>query len=389
MDKQKIYSVEPDRVLTEPERDELIHYMQELHGLDAIIEIKEPHKAPDFDFKYKVSPIYQNEDKTPNIEDKDVLDGKLDYVYGENMVVMQNRMLNAITNLDTNERRLMMYMSHLVRKAVDIDEHQRTFTVKATDFAKEYGKTNPTGYKTLEKIADSLLEKAFWFWDFQANDKKYKRGSSWVAECAYISGQGKIELTLTETVTQMLTVFDKSHPFTKYERQSIVNLGSYGLILFELISSNLHLQGKKKAYTVKYLREKFNCEDKYKSISDFKQYVLKPAIKEIKAQTTLDISFTQNKEGREVIEIVFAFKDRAAKSKEIEKIEQKGRCLTEAQAKKFDFKLVVEHALVGNMPVKTTEEARIIINKELQMPEHYKKYLPYLIKYGFTESVKS
>lgn len=389
MDSQKTYSIETERVLTDRERSELILHMQELYGLDAIIEVKEPVKAPDFDFGYKVVPIHQNEDKTPQVEDKSLSDGKLGYIYGENMVVMQNRMLNAITNLDTNERRLMMYMSHLVRKAVDIDPQQRTFTVKATAFAKEYGKSNPTGYKTLEKIADSLLEKAFWFWDFQADDEKYRRGSSWVAECTYITGQGKIELTLTETVTHMLTVFDKSHPFTKYERQSIVNLGSYGLLLFELISSNLHLEGKKRAYTVKYLRKKFNCEDKYKSISDFKQYVLKPAIKEIKAQTTLDISFTQNKEGREITEIVFAFKDNAAKNKEVAKIEKKSPCLNQAQANLFDFKLVAEHALVGDMPVKTNEEAKRIINRELQMPEHYKKYLPYLIKYGFVESAKS
>lgn len=383
------YTFNVERRLNNDERAEFLSYMKEVHGSDAIINIIEPTKRPEFGFKYEVAHTGQDEDKTLQSDDKSLSSGKLDYVYGEHMVVMQNRLLNAITNLDTNERRLIMYITHLVRKAIDIDEHQRTFTVKATDFAKEYGKSNPTGYKTLEKIADSLLEKAFWFWDFQADDKRYRRGSSWVAECAYISGQGRIELTLTETVTQMLTVFDKSNPFTKYERQSIVNLGSYGLILFELISSNLHLQGRKKAYTVKYLREKFNCEDKYKSISDFKQYVLKPAIKEIKAQTTLDISFTQNKSGREVTEIVFTFKDNAAKSKEVAKIEKKNPCLNQAQANMFDFKLLAEHALVGDMPVKTNEEAKRIINQELQMPEHYKKYLPYLLKYGFAESAKS
>nr|WP_181716319.1 replication initiation protein [Psychrobacter sp.]QJS05425.1 replication protein, Rep3 superfamily [Psychrobacter sp.] len=387
--KHKEYAFDVERKLTNDERLEFLHYMKGVHGADAIIRINEPLEVPDFGFKYEVAHIDKDEDKKPHNEDKSLSNGKLGYIYGDHMIVMQNRLLHAITNLDTNERRLIMYITHLVRNAIDIDENQRTFTVKATDFAKEYNKSNPTGYKTLEKIADSLLKKAFWFWDFQADNTKYKRGTSWVAECAYISGQGKIELTLTDSVTEMLTVFNRSNPFTKYERQSIVNLGTYGLMLFELISSNLYLKGKQKAYTVKYLREKFDCEDKYKSISDFKQYVLKPAIKEIKLQTTLDVSFTQNKSGREITEIVFAFKDRAAKNKEIAKIEKKSPCLNQAQANLFDFKLLAEHALVGDMPVKTNEEAKRIINRELQMPEHYKKYLPYLIKYGYAESKKS
>lgn len=83
----------------------------------------------------------------------------------------------------------------------------------------------------------------------------------------------------------MLTVFDKANPFTKYERQMIVNLGSYGIILFELISSCMHQQHKQKTYSIEYLREKFNCVDTYPIVSEFKRNVLDRAIKDVEKYT--------------------------------------------------------------------------------------------------------
>ena len=48
-------------------------------------------------------------------------------VYGENWVVLQNRLLNAISDLSLNERRLIMFLSPLVRKAVDIEPKKKLF----------------------------------------------------------------------------------------------------------------------------------------------------------------------------------------------------------------------------------------------------------------------
>ena len=50
-------------------------------------------------------------------------------VYGEQWVVIQNRLLNAITNLELNERRLIMFLSPIVRRGIEKDPKQRTFIV--------------------------------------------------------------------------------------------------------------------------------------------------------------------------------------------------------------------------------------------------------------------
>ena len=216
-------------------------------------------------------------------------------IYGEQWIVMQNRLLNAITNLELNERRLIMFLSPIVRKGVEKDPKQRTFLVKVKEFQDEYGIKGKYVYQELAKIADTILEKAFFFW-YDRENGRAKKGVSWVSECDYLENEGMIKIKLDDTVIEMLTIFDKRNPFTKYERQMIINLGTYGIILFELIASCMHQQHKQKAYTIEYLREKFNCVDTYPAFYDFKRYVLDRAIKDIHKYTPFRIKYTQKKD---------------------------------------------------------------------------------------------
>lgn len=74
---------------------------------------------------------------------------------------MQNRLLNAISDLNQDERRFVIFLSPLVRKAVDINPHQRNFTVVAKDFAKEYDIAEKHVYEKLKKISKSIHGKVF------------------------------------------------------------------------------------------------------------------------------------------------------------------------------------------------------------------------------------
>ena len=93
----------------------------------------------------------------------------------------------------------------------------------------------------------------------------------------------------------------------------ITSLGGYGIILFELIASCMHQQHKQKSYTIEYLREKFNCVDKYSIISEFKRNVLDPAIRDIHQHTPYRITYNQVKKGRKVTDMVFSFENTANK----------------------------------------------------------------------------
>jgi len=236
-------------------------------------------------------------------------------VYGEQWVVIQNRLLNAITNLELNERRLIMFLSPIVRKAIDINPKERVFKAKVIDFMEQYSIKSKKYYGEFEKIADSILQKVYYFWEGYKNTK-VKVGANWVSECHYLEHEGALEIRLDDRMIEMLTVFDKENPFTKYERQMIINLGSYGMILFEMIASCMHQQHKQKAYSIEYLRSKFNCIETYPTFYDFKRYVLDRAIKDIHQHTPFRIKYTQKKIGRIVTEIVFSFEDTATKGLE-------------------------------------------------------------------------
>lgn len=106
-----------------------------------------------------------------NINEVYKTDSKVSKIYSDEWIVLQNRLLNAISDLELNERRLIMFLSPLVRKAVDKNPLQRTFTVKVKDFQDEYAIKSHRYYEELAKICKSLQHKTYEFWDFEKNEK--------------------------------------------------------------------------------------------------------------------------------------------------------------------------------------------------------------------------
>lgn len=304
------YTVKVDKNLSEQERDELTAHVRRTVGdNDATILIIEPVIESKFDFNFDL--ITSDVKEIKLLQNVSQVESKPKPIYSDKWLVMQNRLLNAISDLDLNERRLIMFLSPLVRKHVekDPDAKKRMFVVNALEFAREYNLGKKSIYRTLAEVADSLLHKAFFFWNFKNNERTHRTGVSWLVQCEYKEHEGQLEIILADTVIEMLSVFDRENPFTKWERHWIINLGSYGMILFELIASCMFQKYKEKAYTVDYLREKFNCVDSYGRNIDFKRYVLDKAISDIHTHTPYRITYTQKKKGRVVSEILFSFKD--------------------------------------------------------------------------------
>lgn len=329
---------------------------------------------------------------------------KINNVYSEEWIVLQNRLLNAISDLELNERRLIMFLSPLVRKEIDKNPYQHTFIVRVKDFQEEYGIKSNRYYEELAEICNSLQHKTYQFWDFSKNKKyKSKVKVTWITKGNYKDNQGEVHIDLHNDVIEMLTVFDKTNPFTKYQRQMIVKLGCYGIILFELIWSCLYQKNKTKLYTIEYLREKFNCIDSYLTATDFKRYVLDRAIKDIEKHTPLRISYTQKKKGRVVTEILFAFKnlddmDKGLDNQSSNQIEHKPeqvapntnvKLLSTKQADFFASKLANNQNFSSKF-AKMGEDMQPFIDRisdELQRDiKQVTVYMPYLLKLGFKKS---
>lgn len=254
-------------------------------------------------------------------------------VYKDDYVVMQNRMLHAISHLTLNERRLVLMLATVVRGAVEINPTQKTFTITAEDFGTMFELNKKKQYEVLESVSKSLHGKVFYFWDFDANTKeskitkKGKRvdevGISWIGKATYRHGEGKVELLLIDDVIEMLCIFDQHNAFTKHKKEWISKLGAYGIILLQQIivadrTENVHKDSDGKivdpylrtvSYTIDFLRAKFDCIERYPTFGDFKRYVVDKAIADIHEHTPYQVNYNKITEGRKVTGIEFIFKN--------------------------------------------------------------------------------
>lgn len=332
-----------------------------------------------------------------------------EHVYDERWVVIQNQLLHAISRLSLNERRFIMHLSPIVRLAVNKNPKQRRFFIPALDFAKEFGIDQKNAYREIEKVATKMHEKPFYIWDFDKDGvhSKHKRGVSWFVECGYLESRGGIEVILGERVTEMLTVFDKEHKFTKHQKEWILQLGGYGIALFQILWSYIYLKDikdadgepivgvKEKEFTLKYLREKFDCVDRYEQMKDFKKWVLDAAIKDIHQHTPLKIKYENIKKGRSIVGFKFTFWDTSNQKSVEQKKGDKERDpntldmlapikMTDKQRRLFAGQLAEmadlgEYAPVG-MSMKAYAQK---IENDLLDPQKAEFYRPYLAQLGF------
>lgn len=229
--------------------------------------------------------------------------------YDKDLIVVQNRLLHAISRLNLNERRLILFLSIIVRLERLQDPNKREFFIKAVDFAKEYDLGTKSIYRTFASIAKSIQFKPFFYWSF--DDNSYNEwGSAWFTDCGYLKDKGGIQVRLSDTVLEMLTVFNRLSPFTKYQKEWIVKLGSYGIILLELAVWKLNESKSKKCkatFTLEYLREKFDCVDSYSRFDDFRSRVVDKAIRDIHNHTPILISYEKQGKGKKITEMIFIF----------------------------------------------------------------------------------
>lgn len=232
----------------------------------------------------------------------------VNYVYHDNdLIIMQNRLLHAISRLNLNERRLILFLSVIVRLERIKDPHKKEFFIKAVDFAKEYELGTKSIYRTFATIARSIQFKPFFYWSFE--DNSYNEwGSAWFTDCGYLKEQGGIKVRLSDTVLDMLTVFNQLNPFTKYQKEWITKLGVYGIILLELAVCRLNELRADRCvltFTVEYLREKFDCVNSYARFDDFRSRVIDKAIKDVHTHTPLKISYEKSGRGVKTSHMTF------------------------------------------------------------------------------------
>lgn len=241
----------------------------------------------------------------------------------EALVVQANELIRS------KQDELTLMEAKIIRLAIaqiiETDIELRTFSCNVTELAKHLGISSENIYRDVELFARGITKKSIYVVD--KNSPKKKNGKPnyeifpWVDYFRYRDGE--ITIRLSDKLKPLL--IGLSEHFTQYGYSNIISLPSTNSIrLLELLTSYeslVNLDNNYKSYspyshiekadneiifTIEYLKEFFNCVDKYAENKDFIKRVIAASVKAINEKsTTHKVSYRTAKEGRKIGYVLF------------------------------------------------------------------------------------
>ncbi|MEU4836545.1 RepB family plasmid replication initiator protein [Streptosporangium sp. NPDC023615] len=223
--------------------------------------------------------------------------------YPKSLVVMQNRMLRVFYEMTLDEKRILLLASPLARtKDASQDD---AIEVTAKEFADACDIEVNSAYNQLKDASDMIMGRVFSY----KNERGKKVNVQWVIRSIYEDGY--VSLWFTQEVLEMLKVFDKKNPFTKYKKDEVLKLrGEYAIDIYHL--AKRHEGMNHWAMTLDDIREDLSLSQSYSRINNLKSRVIDPAVKEISEKTDVIVTYENVKRGRTVTGLKFTVKAKPA-----------------------------------------------------------------------------
>ena len=223
----------------------------------------------------------------------------------KNIVVTKaNALITASYSLSLNEQRIILSCAAQLdgRKPIPKDNK---FSLTVEQYKSQWGGDIKTIYRDMEAAANKLYER-----DIKKIGKKKKTRMRWVYMAEYMKGEGMIKLGFSPEITPYLTMLHKR--FTSYRLSDVAELGSaYSVRLFEMLAQ-FQTTGLLRI-SVDELKERLQLEDKYGRFANLKARVINPATRELTQKTSVDVTWTPIKKGRNVETLEFRFEEKAQK----------------------------------------------------------------------------
>ncbi len=248
------------------------------------------------------------------------------------------------TEINYNESALVVQANELIRSKQDDfslleaklirltisqiaaqDTELLTYTCKVSELAAFLSIPPENIYRDIDSVTTGLMRKVIKVIDKTRKPKRngeynYKK-FHWVDRCSY--QDGVITLRLSEELKPYLLGLNKF--FTEYGLDSILGLPTPNSIrLFELLSSHeyqintyapnfsptnpfpeVQKADNELIFSIDYLRQYFNCADKYPLTADFMRWVIEPSVTGINKDTSIRVSYRTAKEGRKIAYVLF------------------------------------------------------------------------------------
>ena len=309
------------------------------------------------------------------------------------LVVKDNALIQASYTLGLAEQRLMLLAIMQARETGEGIDHTSLLRVHAHTYANQFGIDKGNSYEVIKDASKGLFDRYVTY-----HDKNPKTGNDrsfhcrWVDKIGYEKATGTVYMRFTPDVVPLITRLEQQ--FTSYELEQISQLGSaYAIRLYELLIQWRSV-GKTPVFELEQFRRQLGVEpSQYKTMSNFKKYVLDFAVQQINEHTDITVKYDQHKQGRIITGFTFNFKVKAKSKKALESKRDSDTPdmltpikMTDKQRGAFASKLsqmseLSSYAKQGEDYKQFAER----IETELLDEEKQAFYLPYLQELGFQQ----
>ena len=276
---------------------------------------------------------------------------------GIRIIKKSNQLIEARYRFDTWETRMFLSLLSCIRKE---DGDFQTYRIWYSDVIDIFGIKTHQSYDLLRAGVKNLMRKTLHV-NYQeggfTREKEYHiiRSTDYLKEGQAgdgIQNQEYIDVTIEPEMKPLLLQLQKN--FTAYDLSNVSRLSAQSVRIYELLKQYESLEGR--ILDIEYMKRILEYDKEYPDFSNFHQWVIKPAVKEINKHTDIKISrYEKVKEGRKVTAIHFFFS---------RKTEGKPPLLRElrAESKRQTLQIVPIEA------VNTTEMATIVESIPTEIP---------------------
>ncbi len=310
------------------------------------------------------------------------------------LVVKDNALIQASYTLDLVEQRLMLLAIMEARETGKGIAPDSLLQIHAHSYAEHFDVNKETAYAVMKDASKGLFDRYVTY-----HDKNPKTGKDrsfhcrWVDKIGYEKDTGIVYLRFTHDVVPLITRLEQQ--FTSYDIEQISSLNStYAIRLYELLIQWRSV-GKTPLFDLQQFRQQLGVEPvQYKTMSNFKKYVLDFAVQQVNEHTDITVKYDQHKQGRIITGFTFNFKVKTKSKKTIESKRDSDTPdmltplkMTDKQRGAFASKLSKMSELSGH--AKQGEDYKQYASRiETELLDEKKQgfYLPYLQKLGFQQN---
>ena len=305
-------------------------------------------------------------------------------------VVKDNVLIQASYTLDTVEQRLILLAITEARQTGRGITENSLLEIHASSYINTFNVEKHTAYTVLRDASKSLFDRYVTYHDI--NPKTGKDRSfhcRWVDKIGYEPQSGIVFLRFTQDIVPLITRLEEN--FTKYELEQVSRLtSSYAIRLYELLIQ-WRSTGKTPIFDLALFRQQLGVEvHQYKTMSNFKTYVLDFALNQINSFTDITAKYEQHKKGRSISGFSFTFKQKKETSMKVINTKSPSTFfskMTDPQRHLFANKLSrLPEMSTYSQGTESFEQFAIRIADMLKDAQKFEEIFPYLQKVGFASA---